>query len=896
MQKRIISLIVVLCLVGIIVFIFIRLKQSNQTFENSAFETIPQNAVVLVDIKKANSLEQFVLNDMWFSFSALPLHAPMLSVANCVQTAFKDENQRKNFANNSLVVSFMNCNENSNDYIISVPLLSIEQINQAHNLLQNVFSNCKKTEYSFDYKSQIFNFENSASERICSYAILKNTLIISPSHILVEAAITSCREEQNILGIEDFKKIKRTASKQTVANAYVNLAEATQFFMPITTPAHGSWTEFDIIVRNNSISLNGFSLSNNFSDFLSVFQAQEPVKLELSAILPANTSYFKMWGLSNITQFRAHYDEFLKANNKFERHAKQLELLNETFQSNVANDIYNIIDSEIAFVCGAAHESNDAGNHYAIIKTISQSQAEEIVNSWLQSYGDSKNTTAAPQKTNFTLDNKTIYSIYRLPKSSIPAALWSNLFAEMDFPYISFVDNYMIFANSHKALEKLITAFELKKVLANDMEFKKFQNSVLPSFNSYEYAAINAAGNAHTLIGQIKSEEIEISQRSNALAAQMAVQDGMFYNNMSINFAQDNATSHKTTAVDNIVWESVLDAEIATQPQIFEIQPGEFGIFVQDVKNTLYLLNNAGKIQWRKSLKEPLISPLFRVDYFKNGKYQYLANSQNYVYCIDRLGNYVENYPHKLEESSNVAMSVFDYEKTKEYRLFVPCGKKLFLYNIKMQKIKDWLWNECESNIVAPIQHFVQNKKDYIVCADQRNVYLLNRKGELRSKASEQFEKSPQTLWYYQPKTQTLVSTDVNASIKAMNFDGKVHTLLRDTLPKNHYFLCSQNECVLVVDKKCSFYTSQAVLIKEYELDFAVEIAPKIIKNSPITLGILDKQNKKMYFCDIKTGLKPQILQGTTGFTSGKLQRNQQKNSIIIGGAENSLVNFLISE
>ncbi|MCL2328205.1 MAG: hypothetical protein FWC39_06780 [Bacteroidetes bacterium] len=893
MSKRILSFIVVLCLVGIIVFIFIRLKQSNQTFENLAFETVPHNAVALIDVKKISSLEQFATNNMWRSFASSPLFTPMHTVATLTQTALKNEVQRKNFANNSLIISFMECKEGTQEYIVSVPLVSSEQINQTHELLQNLFSDCQKVGYSFDYNTQIYSFENAAKKRRCSYAVFKNTLIISPSHILVEAAIKSCKEQHNILGIEDFKKIRKTAGKQTLANIYINLNKVTQLFMPLQTKPYGSWTEFDVSLRSNAISLNGFSLSNITADFLSVFRAQMPVKLQLSSILPANISYFKVWGLSDVKQFRANYENFLTQNKKFEDYTKNLNILNNTYGgSNIVQNMYSFIDSEIAFACGAPYEANENGDNYAIIKTISQSQVEGWIEKLLQEYPTHRNPGSS-QTTQFTLDNKAIYTIQGIPVDFVQA-LWGELFAGVRFRHLTFINNYMVFADSKTALEKLITAYELKKVLANDMEFKKFQNSVLPTFTYYEYAAMGKTGNAHTPLRQIQSEELGIAQRSNAAAFQIMAQDGMFYNNIYINFAEAGSTA-KTSTADNIVWESVLDAEIATQPQIFEIQPGEFGILVQDEKNTLYMLNSAGKIQWKKSLQESLISPLFQVDYFKNGKYQYLANSANYVYCIDRLGNFVENYPHKLEDTSSVAMSVFDYEKTKEYRLFVPCGKKLYLYNIKMQKNKEWAWNECESDIVAPVQHFVNAGKDYIVCADQRNVYLLNRKGELRAKANEQFEKSPQTPWYYQRKTQMIVTTDVNASIKAMDFGGKVHTLQKDSLPKNHYFLYSpaNDEYALIANKKCTFYTSQMVPISIHELGFAVEITPHIVKNIQFLVGIVDKSNKLLYFCNIKDGLTANTLQGKTEFTSGKLQKNQPKTTIIIGTNGNTITNYV---
>ncbi|MDR2962275.1 MAG: hypothetical protein LBU90_01320 [Bacteroidales bacterium] len=884
MSKRIISSIIIVCLLGIVVFVYIRLKQSNQSFENAAFETVPQQVAVVVEVKKAVSLEDFAENSVWCSFSLSPLFAPMKTVATLVQTALQNETTAKNFSENPLIISFMECKEGTQDYLLSVPLLSADQITQAHDVLKNLFSSLQKTQYSFDYGTHIYSFETAEKKRKLSYAIFKNTLILSPSHVLVETAITACKEGQNILSVAGFTKIKKTAGKQTVANAYVDLSRVTQFFMPLKTAPQAAWLEFDVSVRSRAISLNGFSQSELQSQFLSVFRAQTPIKLQLSAVAPAHSSYFKVWGVSNVAQFRTNYEEFLTHNGNIETYKKQLQLLKNTFGSDIAQDLYSIVDSEIAFVCGAQSEGQSE-EHYAFVKTISQSQAEEMLAGWLKS-------SNAPQST-FSLDTKTVYAVYHLPAGNLLQVLWGDLFAEGDFSYITFVNNYMIFANSQVAVEKLLTAYELKKVLANDSDFKKFQNNVLPSFSVYEYGVLGKMGNAHTPVQQILSEEHAATQRTNAFALQIVAQNGLFYNALHIDFSEGETAVEKPAA-ENIVWESVLDAELASQPQIFEIQSGEFGILLQDAKNTLYLLNAAGKIQWKKSLPEALISPLFQVDYFKNGKYQYLANSANYVYCIDRLGNFVENYPHKLEDSTAIAMSVFDYENTKDYRLFVPAGRKLYLYNIKMQKNKEWAWNESESEIVVPVQHFVNAGKDYIVCADRRNVYLLTRKGELRAKSKEQFEKSAQTPFYYQKNTQHIVTTDIHASVKSISFDGVVKTLKENTLPKNHYFLHNQssNEYALVSEKECGFYTASMIPIRSYTLKFAPELVPQIVKKSSFVVGIVDASQKTLYFYDIKEGQLPLSLHGKTEFANGKLQKNSQKLSIIIGTGGNTVTNY----
>ncbi len=58
-----------------------------------------------------------------------------------------------------------------------------------------------------------------------------------------------------------------------------------------------------------------------------------------------------------------------------------------------------------------------------------------------------------------------------------------------------------------------------------------------------------------------------------------------------------------------------------------------------------------------------------------------LFSTRNYLYLVDRMGNFVERYPVKLRSPATCGVSVFDYDNTRDYRLFIACeDKKIYAY------------------------------------------------------------------------------------------------------------------------------------------------------------------------------------------------------------------------
>jgi hypothetical protein len=68
------------------------------------------------------------------------------------------------------------------------------------------------------------------------------------------------------------------------------------------------------------------------------------------------------------------------------------------------------------------------------------------------------------------------------------------------------------------------------------------------------------------------------------------------------------------------------------------------------------------------------------LDYFKNGKLQYIVTTPSYIYLIDRLGRDVEGFPKKKNLNARFS-EVVDYDKSRNYRVAIASGDKDIFYS-----------------------------------------------------------------------------------------------------------------------------------------------------------------------------------------------------------------------
>lgn len=298
--------------------------------------------------------------------------------------------------------------------------------------------------------------------------------------------------------------------------------------------------------------------------------------------------------------------------------------------------------------------------------------------------------------------------------------------------YFVVFDKYMVFTASKSDAEIFLNAYNNHSSVLEDNRFKAFSSRNLETeFHYLSYQLVNSLGKENIPFGNQLSAA-DISQLKNVgHCSYMAVYKNNFVNyRYNISYLQENFSDEP-----NVLWTMRTDTSIISTPCIFRnhITQGNEIVF-QTKGNILCLLNATGKILWKKPVNEKVESEIFTVDAFKNGKYQLLFNTKNYIHLIDRNGNYVQGYPVKLPAAATNKLCLFDYENTKDPRLFIACAdKKIYnysLWGIKQEGFKPF---PTAGEVNLPVKYCRVGASDYLVTADKDGrIYAFSRKGEGR--------------------------------------------------------------------------------------------------------------------------------------------------------------------
>ena len=156
-----------------------------------------------------------------------------------------------------------------------------------------------------------------------------------------------------------------------------------------------------------------------------------------------------------------------------------------------------------------------------------------------------------------------------------------------------------------------------------------------------------------------------------------------------------------------------------------------YGKIVKGIARTTFVIGPDGKIRWKIKLSEPILSDIYQIDYFRNGKQQLLFNTRSKLFLIDRNGKNTGKYPIMLKSPATNGLAVFDYDKKLDYRIFIAGeDRKIQAFNKDGALLKGWEPPKTDSKVTLAVQYFRIEGKDFLVFNDKTRLYILDRKGK----------------------------------------------------------------------------------------------------------------------------------------------------------------------
>ena len=428
--------------------------------------------------------------------------------------------------------------------------------------------------------------------------------------------------------------------------------------------------------------------------------------------------------------------------------------------------------------------------------------------------------------------------IFKFDQNSIFNSTFGELLPKTDIKFYSVINDFIIFAEKESIIEYIISTFINKNNLSND------QN----------YIAIK----------DILSDEVSYSETYSPKALKTVLDE------FSISpFSEEELNSYKNTSIqvikdDNIVHLNGLIQKYSSPnnlqkvkeqftvkleaPIIGKIQfvsnhrTKQKDILVQDANNQLYLISNKGTVRWKKKLSSPILGEVQQVDLFKNGCLQISFATQNRIHTIDIFGNYVKNFPIKFNDNISKPLSIFDYDKNKNYRFLVVQNSNLLMFDSNGKRVKGFKYNS-SSNILTQPKHIRYRNKDYIAFLKGNRIEILNRRGKTRIPVDEKLNFSNQDLFFNDNMFTTI---EDNGDLAQVDIKGRVS---KKTLGfKSQTNIFASNKLLVAQWDNILQIGSQKI-----ELEYGNFTPPKLFYlNDKIFITTTDVQSSKVWFFDSK--------------------------------------------
>ncbi len=890
--RRIISIVLIAGLITAIIFGLLWLRLNNAV-KSDSHVAIPPGFVLCLETSDYTRLISGLQNhsNIWQEFLRYDMMTKLNSQIHEIDSLIRKFPDVGNLFTGEVLISVHRVED---DYDFLFVLNSPEE--KATDEVLKLISDETGIDKKKHENTTIYNLEipDNIPDQL-SFTETKGLFLLSSDEELLKLSIANVNLGENVFQTGKYEKIRSTLGSDVEAHLYLNFSKLEDLAAMIVSkekvPRLSRFTSsaaLDVEIKPGQLLFNGFSALNDSTiQQLSLFSGQSAVEQALFRVIPSTVVYFKWLGVSDPVAFLSNIRE-------------------SDPQPAPVNDFREVFFSlfggqAVEFII---RKEMETFSRFILISVKSKGQTENHLREYLLKLSQDEKLHSK----SISIDENTIIDAFKFPVSGIEKTLFHNLFPESGYEWYCFYDNNLVLAESVADIKEFGYLNSLGKTLQNDDYFQGLKDNFSSRSNFFIYFDPSQYYSEILKFLQPSASSVieknaESWKKLNVVGFQSTVADKLHYFRFFINY------TGKIREYVNTVWERKLEGNLAIKPTVvLNHNNKEKEIFVQDKKNFIYLINNTGGILWKQKIDDHILGKVRQIDYYGNGKLQYLFNTTNKIYLIDRNGNNVEKFPVSLRQKASAGLALFDYDNNGHYRIPVPTVERdILMYDKHGSVVSGWRFRQSDQVISSPLQHHRIGDKDYIVAKDEFNLYILNRRGRNRVKYSQQIDFSVNNPVYfmkaYAGKSEGLIVSDKGGDVYAFYFDGSMEKLMEQEMAPDHFFIPSdlngdnRTEYIFQDSTKMKVFDHKAKLIFSEVYPEAVTLPPVIYSFSATDkkIGVVASNSGRIYLVNNDGSLYQGFpLQGSSLFSISSFPGLKDRFNLLVGNKDNFLYNYSV--
>lgn len=561
---------------------------------------------------------------------------------------------------------------NYKDWIITSNFSLINAKDIENTLVTTLNASSSETHYSF----------KTSSNQIAYCVFFKGVLIFSNNQDLLQKCID---KNNKLITNSNFKEFYASTKTNSDVTFFINHHLINTCEIKLSAIKNLKYETLTINLEPSSIAANGY-LNTDSTCILELCKGIKPIAFNDDEALPSSAIEFTKFTFNNNHLGKANY----------------WETINDSALFDMRQEFYANFNSSLTE-----------------FKVKNQFQSQLLVSV--------DNASLLQKHLSFICDSSFLYNTYKIYVLKKKSQLFYPI-SETEFGYFTYGSNSICFSVNLVDALSYANMIQEGKTLSKNVSFIAYKAQQLSeAYNYIHYHSPNGSGG--TINNFIRLEK-SAYQNFKHFSYTLVNYKNNFKSRANLKYESENEA-----APINSLWQCRLDTTLSGEINSFyNHNTKQNEIVVQDNFNQLYLIDNKGNTLWKTKLNEQICSKIYKVDIFKNGKFQMLFNTENYLHLVDRNGKYVSGYPVKLPDAATNQLSLFDYDNEKNYRIFIACkNKKIYNYTIYGLKQEGFLPFVCDNNVKLPMHYVKVGLSDYIVAVDELGkIYTISRKGEGR--------------------------------------------------------------------------------------------------------------------------------------------------------------------
>ena len=458
---------------------------------------IPKDAVFVIESEKpVESWKKISESEAWQHLNKNDYFAELTENIQKVDTIFNDKRRLFEFFDGrSLFISIHMISKKDYGIFYVLDLKRIAKLKLLKTYLNTLLNENYTLSKRNYHNHEILEIYDRKNKETMHLAFVKNQLVASYTHTLVEASIDQYQEPT--LGRDlNFIEVNQKVGYEDLFRLYLQYDYLDDYYRRFSSK-ESDWINrvsenftfsgfsFDLD-KNSAITAKGFTnISFTNENYLEALQKSGTAKRTIPQIAPKRTALYVSYGFDSFSEFYKNFEQVQEASSseEYESYKAGIQKVEKFLKINVKENFVDWIADEIALLQIQSDISKGKNDLALVLKATDSVDAKTNLDFVLKQI--KKKTPvkfkAIPYK-NYQINFLSIKGFFKI--------LLGNRFQEFDKPYFTQIKDYVVFSNNPNTLKTIITNYTDKETLEASGDFLAFDKKFEDESSLFVYSNI----------------------------------------------------------------------------------------------------------------------------------------------------------------------------------------------------------------------------------------------------------------------------------------------------------------------------------------------------------------------------------------------------------------------